>query len=249
MSRPSPRRLAPLVVALAVVGGCARQPERGPATNRGVILLTGFEPFGGGQVNASWEAVKNLNGRTVRGYRLVARQLPVVWGQPLVHLKRLVREHKPVAVFSFGQGHPGKFYFERAPRNLRAPLKDNQDRLPPTRHSLKDAPRRYAARYPFAALQARLKKSGLPVAASTNAGAYLCEECAFALEYLRRRPRSKFAAAFFHVPPRLSPLKVKGRTVKCGNALLRQFARAVVDAWIDTPAAGRRKKKAKKAAK
>src|SRR5215212_5780372 len=48
------------------------------------ILLTGFEPFGKRKPpNPSWEAVKVLDGREWKGFRLVARQLPVVWRAPL----------------------------------------------------------------------------------------------------------------------------------------------------------------------
>ena len=35
-----------------------------------VVLLTGFDPFGGDAVNPSWEAVSRLHGETLHGHRI-----------------------------------------------------------------------------------------------------------------------------------------------------------------------------------
>jgi len=43
------------------------------------VLLTGFEAFGREKVNPSWRAVKQLDGRTIRGHRIVARRLPTTY--------------------------------------------------------------------------------------------------------------------------------------------------------------------------
>ena len=74
------------------------------AADKPVILLTGFEPFGAKRPpNPSWEAIAPLHDTEWHGYRLVAVQLPVVWGAPLKELEPRIQQLKPVAVFSFGQ--------------------------------------------------------------------------------------------------------------------------------------------------
>src|ERR1051325_1201190 len=53
---------------------------RDHSASRPVILLTGFEPFGKDRpANPSWEGIKELDGQTWNGYRLVCKQLPVIW--------------------------------------------------------------------------------------------------------------------------------------------------------------------------
>ncbi|MDE2490941.1 MAG: pyroglutamyl-peptidase I, partial [Elusimicrobia bacterium] len=46
-----------------------------------VILITGFEPFGGERVNPSWEAARRLDGRRIAGRRVAARRLPVAFAR------------------------------------------------------------------------------------------------------------------------------------------------------------------------
>ncbi|MGO0765878.1 pyroglutamyl-peptidase I family protein, partial [Citrobacter freundii] len=47
------------------------------------VLITGFEPFGGESVNPSWEVVSGLDNAIIGGCRVVARQLPCVFGESL----------------------------------------------------------------------------------------------------------------------------------------------------------------------
>lgn len=67
------------------------------------VLITGFEPFGGEAVNPSWEVVKQLDGAMVAGERVVARQLPCVFGEALTALYAALDEHQPVLTIAVGQ--------------------------------------------------------------------------------------------------------------------------------------------------
>ncbi|MDA6302652.1 pyroglutamyl-peptidase I, partial [Escherichia coli] len=40
------------------------------------VLITGFAPFGGEQINPAWEVVSQLDNAIIAGCRVVARQLP-----------------------------------------------------------------------------------------------------------------------------------------------------------------------------
>ena len=45
------------------------------------VLVTGFEPFGGESVNPSWEIARTLDRELIGGARVVAHQLPCVFGR------------------------------------------------------------------------------------------------------------------------------------------------------------------------
>ena len=92
-----------------------------------VILLTGFEPFGSDRSpNPSWESIKTLDGREWKGYKLVCKQMAVVWASPRKQLEGWIAEHKPVAIFSFGQGGKGSFCLESKASNTRTGLHRQQ---------------------------------------------------------------------------------------------------------------------------
>lgn len=43
------------------------------------VVVTGFGPFAGHQINASWEAVKLLKHETIDGINFVLEEIPVVY--------------------------------------------------------------------------------------------------------------------------------------------------------------------------
>ena len=60
------------------------------------ILVTGFEPFDGGKINPSWEAVSAL--KAPEGTELLKLQLPVVYGKAAAILKETMKKELPGAV-------------------------------------------------------------------------------------------------------------------------------------------------------
>ncbi len=202
-----------------------------------IILLTGFEPFAGGDTNASWEAIKDLDGKVIAGHRILARRIPVVWGAPMKRLEALIEKHKPVAVFSFGQEFEGVFRFEKIARSERKVLvPDNLGKLPAGREVVKGGPGKYVSEFPIGGLKPAIERAGLPFKVSEDAGQYLCEETSYVLEHLRRT-RGGFDCAFFHVPQVGKKIEVAGKQVPCDREILRGFVWMVVRAWIARPKA------------
>ena len=70
----------------------APRPSR-PAT----VLLTGFDPFGGDALNPSWEIARALHRRQIAGHRVLAAQLPTVFGASLARLDELLAAHRAAA--------------------------------------------------------------------------------------------------------------------------------------------------------
>ena len=101
-----------------------------------VILLTGFEPFGGAKINASWEAVKFFQGKTIAGHRVETVQLPVVYDAIEAPLKEAIAKFKPAAVLCFGEGTPA-IQIETIARNgYHAAKPPDNKGLPPPREKI-----------------------------------------------------------------------------------------------------------------
>lgn len=210
------------------------EPAEGasPAVEK-VILLTGFEPFGPQRPdNPSWEGVKQLDGRTLHGYRVAARQLPVIWGAPQRELKPWIEQLRPAAVFSFGQGGPGGFFLETVASNTRGGYPDNSGQLPPTDAIVAGGAAEFHASYDCPTLAQQLSQRGFPTQISTSAGRYLCEETLYTLEHLRQTQYPQTSVLFCHVPPLGSD--VQGAAVDADY--VQRFVLAVLESWATSAA-------------
>lgn len=72
------------------------------------VLITGFEPFDDELLNPSWEVVSQLNDRLIGNTKVIARQLPCVFGAAVDEITRLIDELKPELVIAVGQAGGGR---------------------------------------------------------------------------------------------------------------------------------------------
>jgi pyroglutamyl-peptidase len=210
-----------------------KPPAAAKATGKlPVVLLTGFEPFGKKKPpNPSWEAIKKLDGREWKGFRLVAKQLPVVWGSPLTQLEGWIAELKPVAVISLGQGGEGGFSIESWAYNRRSDeAEDNLKNKAPVADVVTNGPKRFDATIDSLKLAKALAEKGYNVNVSTNAGRYLCEETLYCLEYLKAARKIDGPVLFCHVPPLGSKLT---KTKFVTEDYVEHFAEDLLETWHD----------------
>lgn len=78
------------------------------------VLVTGFGPFKTHVVNASWEAVKELqklweNSVEFSDVKLIAEEVPVSYDYVSEHIPRLWKEHNPSIVLHVGVSHEAEF--------------------------------------------------------------------------------------------------------------------------------------------
>jgi len=84
-----------------------------------IILVTGFEPFGGEKVNASWEAAQRLDGWRCGDAVAVARQLPCVYDACVAEFVEAFERLSPEIVLMTGQAaRRGVISVERVARNV-----------------------------------------------------------------------------------------------------------------------------------
>lgn len=166
-----------------------------------VILLTGFEPFGGDSLNPSWEVARVLHGAPVAGACVVSVCLPCEFGESLAVLRQALRQHRPVLVLCLGlAASRAELSLERVAVNVDdARIPDNAGRQPIDQPVVPGATTAYFSRLPIKAIVQGLQAQGLPAGVSQSAGTFVCNHVFFGLMHaLRRRPQVR--AGFMHLP-------------------------------------------------
>jgi len=164
-----------------------------------VLLLTGFEPFGGAKINESWETVKTFQGKEIHGYKIQTALLPVVYDEMDAPLQQAIAAHKPAIMISFGVGTE-VIQIETTARNGYHPLNpsDNKKKPPPRTKILPAGKDTIPTGLPTDKIVAALKNARVGVTTSQDAGGYLCNECFYRVMASKDAPPVR---GFIHVPP------------------------------------------------
>ncbi len=165
------------------------------------VLVTGFEPFDGAQINPSQEIARNLHGTVISGHALVGALLPCVFGAAIPELQRLLRLHRPALVICVGQaGGRAAITPERVAINVDdARIPDNAGAQPVDRPVVRGAPAAYFSTLPVKAIVAALQAAGLPSEVSQTAGTFVCNHVFYGLMHALRT-RKGVRGGFIHVP-------------------------------------------------
>ncbi len=164
-------------------------------------LVTGFEPFGGSDVNPSQLLVERLAHEPPPAIELATAVLPVSYARAEDALADAVRAAEPDVVVCFGQadGRPG-ISVERVALNLDdSPSADNEG-VVSAREIDPAGPVAYRSTLPVEALVAALRAEGVPATPSRDAGGYLCNHVFYVLMRLLERERPVARGGFVHVP-------------------------------------------------
>lgn len=170
-------------------------------TRSRVVLVTGFEPFGGDATNPSGQIAQALDGRRLGGRVVRGAVLPCVFGEALEELRRLWRTHRPELVIAVGQaGGRAEITPERVAINVDdARIPDNRGHQPVDRPVVRGAPAAYWSTLPIKAIVAELRARGVPASVSQTAGTFVCNHVFYGLMHLLRRKRG-VRGGFVHVP-------------------------------------------------
>jgi pyroglutamyl-peptidase len=165
------------------------------------VLITGFEPFGGEEINPSDVIARALDGRTIAGRRVVGRTLPCVFATANAELARALRETKPEVVICLGQaGGRAEITPERVAINVADARIPDQAGAQPIDVPIELAgPTGYWSTLPIKAIVAALRSKGIPATISQTAGTFLCNHVFYGLMHHVRRRRAT-RAGFIHVP-------------------------------------------------
>ncbi|WET39481.1 pyroglutamyl-peptidase I [Citrobacter enshiensis] len=165
------------------------------------VLITGFEPFGGEQVNPSWEVVSRLDNAIIAGCRVVARQLPCVFGESLTVLNAAIDALSPSLVLAVGQaGGRADITVERVAINVDdARIPDNRGRQPVDEPIVAQGPAAWFSSLPIKAMVAAMREAGVPASVSQTAGTFVCNHVMYGLLH-KLSARSEVKGGFIHIP-------------------------------------------------
>jgi pyroglutamyl-peptidase len=191
------------------------------------ILVTGFGPFPGAPDNPTGPLVRALgrkgwSGATVKSHVFATRYQAVDRALP-----RLLTTFKPDAIVMFGLAtRSRKIRVETLARNR---ISHHPDAGGFTRRPCAIDPashRNLPVRAPAAALLRAVKRTGLPVRLSRNAGDYLCNYTLWHATCATADQNGPKLAAFIHVPP-ISARMSADSLEAAGEAILRAAITAI----------------------
>ncbi|PIE21788.1 MAG: pyrrolidone-carboxylate peptidase [Arachnia propionica] len=161
------------------------------------ILVTGFEPFGGDAENATMAVVQALAARRwPTGLQVATEVLPVAFEAGPAALRAAAARERPDAAVCLGEaGGRNLVTPERWAKNLAdARIADN-DGLAPSGKELDDGVEALAATLDVDEVVAAITAAGVPAAASSDAGAFVCNAV-----YRAALRDLTCPAIFIHVP-------------------------------------------------
>ena len=165
------------------------------------VLVTGFEPFGGEEINPSWEAVKALPDE-LNGATLLKVRLPVSFKRVREILPRLIAREKPDIILLTGQagGRPNVTVERVAINIMDSTMPDNDGFTPEDEPVFEGAPDAYLATIPIKDVVKALRKAGIPAGVSNTAGTYVCNTAMFTALHTIAVSGMETKAGFIHVP-------------------------------------------------
>ncbi|HXG15706.1 MAG TPA: pyroglutamyl-peptidase I [Calidithermus sp.] len=172
---------------------------------REVVLLTGFEPFGGFVANPSQEVAEALDGRVVGRVAVRAGVLPVDHARAPAVVADLIDETDPAAVVHLGlAAGRARIALERVAVNVMDfDTPDNTGYTARGEPCVPGGPAAYFATLPLAVILERLRAEGIPAYLSNTAGAYLCNQTLYTTLHRLATRGHRARAGLVHLP--LSP--------------------------------------------
>jgi len=166
------------------------------------ILLTGFEPFDGDDINPSWEVAQALAGESIDGARIEALQLPCVFGRARERLWQALEGGRFDVLLSLGlAGNRPDVTVERVALNVDdARIADNAGQQPVDVAVVAGGPAAYWASLPIKRMVAVVRAAGVPASVSQTAGTFVCNHVFYAGAHWAATHQPTLQVGFVHLP-------------------------------------------------
>ena len=140
------------------------------------VLVTGFEPFGGSEVNSSWETAVRVGQLAPKDVCMEALLLPVSFVRAGKMIREALREKRPDVLVMLGQRGKGESIdIERIAINMMDASSPDNDGYHPQEQTIVDGGEAaYFSNLPVKTLRDALLHKGIPARVSNSAGLYVC---------------------------------------------------------------------------
>ena len=164
------------------------------------VLISGFEPFGGSNLNSSQLVVEAISKESFTGLELFTVILPVDFGKAADVLLSKVKEIDPEIIITFGQAEGRKALTpEKIAINLdSARIPDNAGELRVNKVIIEKGADGYFSTLPIEKMVEAVKECGLESEISLSAGAFLCNHIFYHLQH--KLLESGVKSGFVHLP-------------------------------------------------
>lgn len=163
------------------------------------LLITGFDPFGGEQINPAWEAVSRLPD-TIGDYRLTKLQIPTVFEIAAQRILAAAVTDAPDVILCVGQaGGRDAVTPERIAINcMDARIPDNVGNQPREMPVVPGGADGIFSTVPVRAMADAIEAAGIPGKVSNTAGTFVCNDTLYRI--LHHYAATPVRAGFIHVP-------------------------------------------------
>ena len=140
------------------------------------VLVTGFDPFGGSEVNSSWETAVRVGQLAPKDVCMETLLLPVSFVRAGKRIREVLREKRPDVLVMLGQRSKGESIdIERIAINMMDASSPDNDGYHPQEQTIVDGGEAaYFSNLPVKTLRDALLHKGVPARVSNSAGLYVC---------------------------------------------------------------------------
>lgn len=163
------------------------------------LLITGFDPFGGAQINPSWEAVRRLP-EHIGNCTLCKLEIPTVFGAAAEAVLAAAKDFAPDVILCVGQaGGRSAVTPERIAVNIQdAQIPDNAGNQPRGERIISNGPAAYFSTLDPAGIRDGIYDTGIAATVSNSAGAFVCNDTLYRL--LHHYADTPVKVGFIHIP-------------------------------------------------
>ena len=199
------------------------------------ILVTGFDPFGGEEVNPAIETGKRLPD-TIGGAKIIKLEIPTVCHQSLRVIDEAIAGYDPDVVFSVGQagGRPD-ITVERVGINVDdCRIPDNAGNQIVDEPIYADGPAAYFVTVPIKAMVQRIRERNIPASVSNTAGTFVCNHVTYGVCHLLAVKYPGKRSGFIHIPFLPQQAVDKKNMPSMSQDMMVEAITAAIEAVVDT---------------